>query len=120
MPAVDRDRATAYVRAIQMRMTAHGAALAVLLGLVDAPAQRPVEVTVTSRPAGASVVFPPGDVPLGQTPATRVLAPGNHTLRLSLAGYRTKAVPVTVVAATPLRIEAELERMPALVIAANV
>jgi serine/threonine protein kinase len=58
------------------------------------PPVQPIEVEVTSEPAGAKVFAKGSDEPLGETPYVYRAAPveGEVTLRLELNGYRTAEV----------------------------
>ncbi len=64
-------------------------------------------LTVDSRPAGASVAI--DGRPSGVTPLTLDgVAPGEHTVSITLAGYRTFTTTVRVVAGERARAAASL------------
>jgi len=66
-------------------------------------------VTVTSRPAGATILA--DDEPLGETPATVELPEGRNEISLVLEGYKPWEGRVTAFADTPLTLPTvELER----------
>ncbi|OFW28549.1 MAG: hypothetical protein A3H97_05375 [Acidobacteria bacterium RIFCSPLOWO2_02_FULL_65_29] len=72
-------------------------------------AVRTADVTVESRPAGASV-FVDGRL-VGRTPLKlAAVAAGDHSIALELDGYRRWLASVRVVAGEPARVTASLER----------
>ncbi len=74
----------------------------------SAPTSAAARLEVVSRPAGARVIM--DGRPVGSTPLTldRV-APGPHTIRLELDGYRPWTTTVRVQGGTPARVAASLE-----------
>jgi hypothetical protein len=70
-------------------------------------AARPVEVSISSNPAGAGVFLDELPVSLGKTPAVARIAPGRHVLRLQLPGRGDVLRPIKVAAAQPLIVVVE-------------
>lgn len=68
------------------------------------------QVTVLTSPAGATVTV--DDQPVGVTPWTGELAPGEHHLLLNLRGYTDVEKSVSLAADQPLDINLRLEQQP--------
>lgn len=67
-------------------------------GLAE-PSRNAVEVTVTSEPAGATVVI--DGTPLGPAPQTVKLNPGPHTVKAMKSGYFAQEQKLVVSSGEP-------------------
>jgi tetratricopeptide (TPR) repeat protein len=80
--------------------------------LSDALAKKGIQqVTVLSAPVGATVSI--DGTPLGVTPLTVELRPGEHALSLSARSYADASQRFTLAASTPIDLQIQLEPAPA-------
>jgi hypothetical protein len=67
-------------------------------------------IVFSSNPSGAEVTI--GDAKIGVTPITRVLAPGDHLIKMSRTGYQPWERTLTAIGGK-VSVSAELEARPA-------